>query len=724
MRLCKRAVLLLMLVQVVRPFRALAEEGVAASQPAGAGLHLPGFRQDPDTASSTDAGPGAPADAGDDAFAPKRKAPLHLSISELWVGMDADYEFRRVRSDTPQTRSGTQENRNTRIQEKMGISLAGDIYDPNLIDYRAALIFGLSQNRYKEKSGYWRETDTDDGMLFQWDVSADLLKSKPLSFNVYTRRADIRVPRRFLPSLHELQTESGASALLQAGPTTTEFGFGYRDVERRGNRLESDDETIRLHRFYIDHKWAISDSQNLTANFTHEREEDDYQGSLYRFNTGRDELRLTHDLAFGDRKQHRLDTFLRYNEETGDFARDEIELVPRLTLQHTDKFKTVTRFGFYRFEQDAIRITQNKVDLQALYQATKDLRFTGNVFALHERIDQDVDTNQYGLMGDVTYQKSSSAGDFSANLNVGYDQARTDGSAGRRYVRNEAHALSNVRPTLLRERHVIQSSVIIHDDRFTRVYVLGSDYTLTRVGDRILINRVPWGRIADGDVVYADYQYEVPADGRLNTYRADFRIEHTFPFGLTPYYYFESRFQEVDCRSMGSPLYRDNQNRHRLGVRYAKDRWTVTGEYEIYDDTVEPYDAFHLTGQANVFRKAEHSLDLRGEVSRYNFEGSYDNRNVWFLDLDVKDRIQINDFLSITTGAGFQHQDDSVRGKTRGIDLNAGLQYTRGALTVELNLEYDMLSVVSNRENGFGLYLNIRRDLSYLVPASLRGGRR
>ncbi len=656
-------------------------------------------------------------------FLPTGPPPLHLNVADLWIGMESDYEVRRVRSASPyRRRNSTQENRDFLLEEKMGITLTGDIYDPSLLDYRANLIFGFAQSHYKEKVNGFHQSDSDSGALFEWDVAADILKSKPISVHTYTRRADIRVPRRFLPSLHELQTEAGVSALALTGPVTTEVGFAYRDTETHGNRQDADDEHIRLHRFYLDSKWAISESQSLRVNFDHQREVDDYQGSRYRFHTSRDELRIEHDLAFGDRKQHRLDSYFRYNEERGTLARDELELVPRLTLQHTDKFKTIYRYGFYRFEQDAIDLSLHKFDAQALYEASKELRLSGDVFALYEHLDNDVDTNQYGVNGDVTYQKATSTGDFSVNLNLGYDQASTVGSAGRRYVRGEAHALGGVRPVVLRERNVIISTILAHDDRFTRLYALGVDYVVTRVSERIVVNRIPWGRIAEGDVVYFDYQYEVPANGEIDTYRVDFRIEHAFKFGLTPYYYYEGRFQEVDDRSLGNPAYRDNQDRHRFGARYGKDRWTVTGEYEIYDDTVEPYNAFHFTGQANLFRSLEHSLDLRSEVSRYWFEGGYDRRRVWFMDLDIRDRIQLNSFFSLTAGAELRHEDDSVRGKTRGIDVEAGLQYTRGALTVELELEYDMLSVVENRENGFGVFLNVKRDLTHIVPSGLRGG--
>jgi hypothetical protein len=150
-------------------------------------------------------------------------------------------------------------------------------------------------------------------------------------------------------------------------------------------------------------------------------------------------------------------------------------------------------------------------------------------------------------------------------------------------------------------------------------------------------------------------------------------------------------------------------------------------------------------GQANLLRSAAHSLDVRGEASHYWYGrdsesffpndwlgfysgnayywgGGYGSYRVWYFDADIKDRITINEFLSVTTGARFQYIDDTSRGITRGVDIETGLQYTRGALTVELNLEYDVLSVIESRSNGFGIFLNVKRNLSGEIPPTLRAG--
>jgi hypothetical protein len=648
---------------------------------------------------------------------PPRRDFLHLDVTDLYIGFETEYESRRVRSSVPYRRDTTHENRDLRLHELLGLSFIGDVGDPNLLEYRGNVEFGLSQNRFVEEINGFRDTDRDNGFLQRYDVSLDAFKTKPISLNAYARRADDRIARRFLPSLREIRNEAGISALALTGPVTTELGYSYSDVDRTGNRLREDDESLTNSRLYLDSKWDISDTHKLHLTYDHEREENSYQGSRFNFDTNRDELRLDHELAFGPGDKHRLDTFLRYNAEKGDLARDEFEFTPRLTLKHTDKFKTIYRYGLYRFDQAAIDLAQHKFDAQALYEPTDHWRLSLDTFGLYERVDRDVETQQYGVNGDITYHRPTSLGELSADLHLGYDQARTTGDAGRRYVRNEAHALGGVRPVFLRQQNVVLTSIIARDAKFTRIFVIGADFTVLRIGTYTVIQRVPWGRIAEGDVIYFDYQYTVPAEASIDTYRADFRIEHAFKFGLTPYYYFESRFQDVDRRSIGTPLLRDNQDRHRIGARYGRQRWNVTGEYEIFDDSIEPYDAFHFTGQMSLFRSTAHSLDLNGEISRYFFEGGFDRRRVWFMDLNLKDRMDITHELSINAGTELRREDDSVRGKTTGVDLECGLRWIRGYLTVELNVEYDLLSVVENRESGFGVFLNVRRDLSHLLPS-------
>lgn len=638
-----------------------------------------------------------------------------LNIADLHLGMESEYERRTMTTSLPRKRDTRFESRDFRLRELLGTTVSGHVYDPNLLEYRAMLELGLEQNRFDQDNDGIEDNEHHSGFLHEYDVSLDAMKTKPVSFHAYARRSDNRLPRAFLLSLHEIDTEYGVSSLINAGPTVTEIGLSWREADRRGNHDPLDDEKLTTGRFYIDHTWTISDEQKLRVQYDHEREESKYQGSRYHFDTHRDEVRVEHEAAFGAAKQHRLDTFFLYSAEQGDLAIDELELVPRLTLTHNDQFQTIHRYGFYRYLQDAIETAQHKFDTQAIYKPRDDLRITTDAFGLYEKADEDVQTTEFGGGFDVNYNRPTSLGGLNVNLASAYQRTDLTGDAGRRFVHDEARVLGGSHPVYLKELGIIAASIIAHDERRTRYYLAGVDYTVTPIGKRMRVDRIMTGRIAETDAVYFDYQYVLPAHGSINEFRNDFLIEHAFTFGLTPYYGYEGRCEEVES-STATPWARDDIHRHRLGVRYERDRWSAGTEYEIYDATWEPYTAWHTTGRAAVFRSAAHSLDLWGELSRYLYDSQEDDRDVWWLDVSLKDNYRFNDWLSFNGGLRYHWEDDSCDGTTHGVDAQWGLQLVRGYLTVELTIEYDLLSIAGNRENGFEMFLNVRRNLTHLLP--------
>lgn len=646
---------------------------------------------------------------------------FRLDITDLFVRVQSDYQRRRVESTAPATtvaykrKDTVQTNNDLRFIESTGLNLGGYAYDPALLEYRAAVEFGMVQERWRERVDHYTQGKDDNGFLMNYDINVDMFKTKPVSLNVYAREFDTRAPRRFLPSLREHQTETGASALLVAGSFTSEVGFSWHEIEREGNRFSDDDESYNNTRFWIDNRWQISDTQKLRLIYEHEHNTSTYQGSRYTFETQRDEVRAEHELLFGGDNKHRLDTFFRYNAEKGNQARDELELVPRLTLQHTDRFKTIHRYGLYQWDQGAIKITRNKFDTEAIWDATDKLRLSVDGYGLHERVENDLDTTGFGGIFNAAYRQLTSSGELSANASFGFNLDRTAGDASVRYVRGEAHQLGGSRPVFLRERRVVPHSIVAYNANRTRLYVLGVDYNTVINQGRAVVSRTFTGRIADGEVVYFDYAYNVPANGELRSYRSDFLIEHRFNFGLTPYYALEARCQEVES-SAGTPWHRDNQNRHRLGTRYERDRWGIGAEYEIFYDTIEPYNSFHLTGRANVLSSLEHSLDFNAELSRYLHRGDF-RRDVWWYDMNVTNRSRLTDYLWFKGKADYHYENNSKEGNINGLDLGAGFELKRGYLIVELIAEYDLFSVVRGRDQGFAMFLNVRRDLSHLLPA-------
>jgi len=642
---------------------------------------------------------------------------FRFSLTDLDLELDFSYESRRVRSEPSGRRQTTYTGRDQRYSQALTLRFDGDFLDPNVLEFQGTFGVGLLQEHFRESQEGFTRSDSDEGLLLEYDLSLSAFRNRPVSVSAYARQSRDRVPRRFLPSLLEERREAGASLLAITGNWTTELGFDWSDIDRSGNRQAEDNEHLQNQRFYLDTRGEIGEAQRVHLLFNHEREQSDYQGSNVDLDTNRDELRLEHELTFGPERRHRLDTFFRYNDERGDLARDELELSHRLTLKHTDEFQTVYRYDFYEYDQDAVDSSRHKFDFETLYRPSSQWRITTDLFGLRERVEDDLEIDEYGGSLDVSYRQPGTLGEFLANGALYASQARTQGDADEGVVRGEVHVLDSVRPQALRQLDVKPRTILAYDAARTRIFLPERDYRVIPVGRRTFVFRVLSGNIAENEPVYFDYDYIVPLGDRVDSHRADLDLEYAFRFGLTPYYRFGVRRENVDG-SRGSARVRDNTEHHRLGLRYERPSWSVTGEAELFRDSNLPYDAYHLTARAAVWRSTAHSVDTTMQLSRYLFEADFDSRHVWWFNVDVTDRIRLDPYWSASVSGVYRYEDDSIDGETNAVDLEAGLLFARGQLEVELTAEYDLLSIAENRESGFGLWLNIRRNLADLLPSS------
>ena len=646
------------------------------------------------------------------------EAPRWLSLraTELSLELETEYQRRRVGSERPGTPS--QRNRDFRLAESVQLRLDGDVIDPLFINWTADLKLGVGQERYYERVGHFDQTDSDSGIVQEFDVSLNILPAKPFSVTAYARHVRDRVPRRFLPSLLEENTESGVTAFWNQDHWTSELGLSWSDLDRSGNQNELEDESVRTRRLYWDNRWQFTDTHHLGVVFDHQREESQFQGSRNDWDTNRDELRLEHELAFGPGAIHRLDTFVRLNNEKGDLPRDESELIPRLTLQHSDALRTIYRYSFYRLDQGGIEMRRNKFDWQAIYQPDRNLRISGDLFGLREETEDDVDTCQIGGSLDAAYRQPTPHGELLVNAAFYLDNERSTGDPDGGVVRDETHVLDPTRPTYLIEPDIRRDTIVARNLGRTRIYLPGHDYIFVAVGRRTVVYRLLGGRIAVDEAVAFDYQYRVPTNGTITSTRVDFRVEHPFAFGLTPYYAFDIRRQDANG-SRGVSAFEDNTERHRFGVRYDRARWSLLAEVDLFDDDVEPYDSYQISGKTNLFREANRSMDATATASWFNFTGDWDRRHVGLIDLALTNRLQLNEYLSSSLSTDYRLEDDSVDGQTNAVDVEVGLQYRRGYFELDLTLEYDLLTV-GDHDEGFGIWLTIRRDLSHLLASGTR----
>lgn len=639
---------------------------------------------------------------------------LQLDSLDAYLEFRGGFSFHEVKSKLRQrggeARGVRQRNEEWSFEERLGLSLGGWLVDPGFITFQGEFSLGLGQDRFREDSFRFNRTDRDRGYLVHYDLRLNFLPGKRLSGSLYALRADDRINRRFQPTLNQRRTGFGTSWVFAHDKFPMELSYDYLDLDRTGNSDRSDDEhtTESTLRYRAD--WLISDRQRLQFSYEHGNTKQNYQGLEQAFETARDLFILEHQLDFDEAGDTNLRTRVHWQEESGDFARDLFEIGPQLTVKHSDQLQTSYKYQFNRERFEGLDVETQRLDFQLVHQKYTNLTTAFDAFALYEDVENDINTVQYGASVDWQYNRRNRFGHLYANLALAYDTEEVEGDNGRRIILDEAHTLRDPIPVTLRNRNVIRESVIVTDSGNRRVLRAGIDYLVIQIGNATRLQRLRTGLIADGDAVLVDYLIRTPANGQLDTIRVDFSLEQRFKNGTTPYYRLSYRNQEDDT-STGFLRRADRTDHHRLGVNHDVDRYSVGAEYEIFDDTVDPFDAFHVNGLWHVYRGTDHTVDVSTRLSRLFFEGGVDRRNVTLLDLALDHRRRLSEALSAVERVGFRFEDDSVDGITRAWDLSAGLEYAMGDLSGELMLEYDRLDLPQSEENNFGVFVRLRREL-------------
>jgi len=663
-------------------------------------------------------GASSPASLADEGADGGRGEPGLLTLDRLdaYFELEAEYARTRVGSRNRELSRGkvTQKNKQWGLEERIGLELAGTFLDPGFITYSGDFSFALTQDYFAEELDPLDRTDTDHGYLLQYDARMNFFQGKPLAGSLYGIRHDDRINRRFQPTLNRRRTGFGTSWVFAHDKFPMELTYDYVETDLTGNKDGRDDEHFTEGTLHYNVDWLIAERHKLKFAFEHAETKQEYQGQDRPYDTTRDLFTIEHVLDFGAEGRHNLRTLVHWQEESGDFARDLFEIGPQLTLTHSDKLQTMYKYQFNREHYEGLDVETQRADLQLVHRVYSNLVTTVDIFGLYEDVEDDINTVQYGASVDWQYNRKNRFGHFHANLALAYDTEETDGDNGRRVILNESHSFRDPIPVTLRNRNVAAGSVVVTDSTNTRILQAGVDYAVFRQGNVTRIARVQGGRIDDGESVLVDYQFNTPAHGQLDTMRTDFNLEHRFTNGLTPYYRWSYRNQEDDA-STGYRRRADRTDHHRIGVTYEAPRYTLGVEVEIFDDTVEPYDAFHINGMLRAVDHADHTLNVSSRVSRIFFEGGADDRDVSMIDVELDHRWYLTEHLATVERLAYRFEDDSIAGDTHSWDVTAGLEYRVGDLSGELTIEYDRLGLPDSEEEDMGVYFRVRRDIPNLL---------
>lgn len=629
------------------------------------------------------------------------------------VGLDAEWHRRRTDSRTTSPYPAHYRQRDSRraLEESVGATATGSLFDERVLHFDLSGRWGVSQERYHETRPGRDLTSSPDGDLLEYDARATLFPAGKLSGTAFASQQEDRVPRAFLPSLDRSRERYGAELVYsdRVLPMRASFertreslsspGFGSQDDEQRGDtrlNYEATFQPTENHAFRLDYEYDDRSER--------------YSGTRTRFETTRNDLTLNHTLQFGADNRSRLETIARFQDESGDLARDQAEVAPRLRLQHSDALSTYYGGQYLRESFEGLDLELTRGDVGLTHQLGPSLTSTLGLYGLSQRADRGSDTREWGGTGNWAFTRDNGLGRFSATLGYAHTHARSDDGGRGGVVIGEAITLRDPLPTYLAHPDVHVLTVVLTDATRTRIYLPGRDYLAVRGGRYTAVSRLPIGRIADGETVLASYTYRTSGGFELGRDRIDTRVQQDFKGGLTPYYAGTLQWESIDRTRYLSFDPRDIQ-RHRVGVNYRRPRWSTGLEYEYNDDSIDPFQALHARADVTLINRVPHALDGRASFSHFRFRGAdaLNARQTSLLDLGTTYRLTLGPSLDAQAAAAYRYEDDSLAGVTRGVDVSGSLNWRIGQFTALLEVEYDLLELDRSRDRAFGAWIKLRR---------------
>jgi hypothetical protein len=645
---------------------------------------------------------------------------FHFEELELDAGFDAEWQRRKTITDTRGPlllpSRDRQSNAARRFEETIGLRGVGNVVNERVMHYEFDVRGGLSQESFRESRPGRDLRENPHGELFQYDARATLFPAGGISANLLALKQDDRLPRMFLPSL-ERQRERYRAELVYGDrvlPMRLAFESAYEEL-LSFNRTLDDDERRGERRVEYEATWQPTEHHQLRFDYEYDDRRETYSGADARFDTTRNYFTLNHALQFGDEHKSRLDTVARFQDETGDLARDVYEFAPQLRLQHTAALSSNYRLQYLQESYAGNSLEVLRGDTGLNYRFDEGIDAGLNFYGLTENIERSGDANEWGAIATAAASRENSLGRLSANLTYTHAAERSDSGGGDGVVVAEAVTLRDPLPTYLAHSDVRRFSIIVTDAERRRTFLVGRDYSVVQVGGYTWLVRLPTGRIADGQTVLVSYLYRTAQDLRLTRDRLDVRVQQSFTAGWTPYYATSLQEEDLDGGRFLSYRARDI-NRHRVGLDYRQKRWFAGAELEYNDDAIDPYKALHLRADATLLEKAPHSLGGRGNFSFLRFDGSgaLEPHETALLDLGISYRFLLEPRLEGSASAAYRYEDDSLFGITHGVDLTAALNWKIGLFTASVEAEYDLLDLPGSRDGTFALWIKLRREFPLL----------
>lgn len=620
-----------------------------------------------------------------------------------------EYTFRERRRDqTSKTGSGDLTYRETIHEQAIQLETDGYVYHPNFLEFTMAGLFGLTQQDFEQTADERRTTSRDSGERYEFDFSGVFFQRKHYPGNVFARRHRSIEPRPFQSSLQTTTTSYGLIWQYIDLKMPTSIQFNDTDVKIDPLNPNEDDSRHQTTQFRLETGYKFSPNNALTFWYQFRDEKED----PFEFDFTTNEFTLAHEYDFGDRRQFRLDSELNLFKQKGTFDIDRVRWRELFRITHSEDLESWYRFELIDRRQGNLAGVEPIDERSWLVMGTVEHQTYDSLVSeisgwIQNQTFSGLEVRRYGAQANFDYRKTNPAGVLHASYRARYVSERRRGDNQPGEVFDERVTFTDPNPVELNNANVILSSIVMtSEDRITR-FVEGRDYRVRLLGDVTQLERIPTGRIADGQTALVTYLFEVVGDSDLKTANMDFLIEQEFDWGLTPYYRFRWQDQTL-TPSEASGITPDDITAHTIGAEYERGPLRLLAEYEDYDSTISPYRETRIGADLN-FRfanGANTTLKSRWTDRTQNPPAQRDTR---FLTVEGLYRQNVSRNLYVEGGALYRKQEDSISDNFEGVDVDLSLEWIVRDTEVRVTYEWSTYNGLFAENDASALFVQVRR---------------
>jgi hypothetical protein len=621
-----------------------------------------------------------------------------------------EFESRqREREQNSKVGAGDVRSEESLFEEKLNLEFDGYGYHPNFLEFTLGATFGLLQHEFDDLFSERRRSSGDAGSILEFDAEAHFLKKKSYPGSVFARRHRTIEPRRFLSSIETTTTNLGFNWQYISDRTPTNLRFSHTDVklEPLGDVEEDGRQKNTLLRFETSYRVSHSNVFGLIYEYQ------SVEQQPFQLEYDSDELTLSHRLDFGARKQYRLDSELNFFEQRGSFDIERARWRELLRIQHAERLRSWYRFEVLDRTQGSFTGVPPIEERSWLLSGTMEHELYGSLLSqFHGFVgSQDFESSgiidRWGTQASFDYRKKNPWGVLLANYRARYEEEDRSGGGVTAEVLDESHTFRDPARVRLTGENIATSSIFITgEDGFT-VFQNGIDYVIRRLGDAVEIERVPTGRIADGDTILVDYTFRLFGQFARETRTHDFSVRQDFDFGLLPYYRLRWQDQTITGRGAEAAVAED-VTAHTGGLEFQRRPFRLLAEYEDHDSNINPFRAVRLSADLTHRFKTGATASVKGRWSRFEHQEPVARRTRLFT-LEGLYRHPLTTHLTFEGTAIYRDESDSLSGDDEGVDADLSLEWIIRQTEVKMTYEIGRIEDDFARSDYSALFVQIRR---------------